>query len=198
MADDAAAVVAAQAAADAKAAADTAALKTAVEGAVRSSIEALTKESLAKQAEIDAAKAAEGKEPKPGAFDDMFRPSLEPAIKAGKDAEVAAAMAEDAVAFYTDPANASVLRHRTRIEQTVKDQRKRGNLISRKDAWNWLRGGDLYDELSKESLTAHEAKLEEARKAQTAGAGVTVPKFSKPFEQMETEELGKALGGVTF
>ena len=188
-----------EAAAASKAAADAASLKAAVEGAVKNTIETLAKEGAAKQAEAEAQRAADAAaQPKPGAFDDLFKPALEPVLKRGGDAEARAAIAEDAVQFYTDPANAAVFKYRAMIEQVVKDQQKRGYVVTRKDAWAWLRGGELYDELTGEVRTAHETKLEEARKASTAGPGVTVPKFAKPIDELKTDELGEALKGVTF
>ena len=190
-------VIAAETAAKA---ASEAATKSMVEGAVRSTIESLVKEGQARQAEVDAAKVAEAETAKAGAhpFADMVGPALEPAMKTARDAEAQARNATDAVAFYTDPTAGGLLKYRARIEQVVAEQAKRGNVISRKDAWNWLRGGELYDELSKESLALHEAKVKEAQAAATVGGGIQVPKFSKPVEQLNTDELGEALKGVAF
>ena len=78
---------------------DPKAVEAMVQGAVRTSIESLMKESQAKQAELDAAKAAEPKAAQPGPFDDMFKPALDPVLKSVRGAEVAASMAMDAVNF---------------------------------------------------------------------------------------------------
>ena len=122
---------------------DPKAVEAMVQGAVRSSIEQLVKEGQTRQADIEAAKADEPKPIAPGPFDEMFKPALEPVVKQAKDAEVRASMALDAVNFYTDPANGGVIKYRGKIEEVVQAQAKRGNLISRQDAWNWLRGGAL-------------------------------------------------------
>lgn len=182
---------------------DPKAIEQMVQGAVRTSIESLVKEGQTRQAELDATAAAEAAKAKTaadaGALGDIFKPALEPAMAMAKNAEMRAALAADAVDFYTTHANnPTIAKYRGKIEEVLASQLKRGNVISRKDAWNWLRGGELYDELSKESLTAHETKLEEARKAAAAGPSVTIPKFSKPIEQSTTEELGEALKGVIF
>ena len=174
-----------------------------VQGAVRTSIESLVKESQAKRAEEDATRTAEAEAAKARASTDamgeIFKPALEPALAASRSAELRATMAADAVDFYTtNAADPTVLKYRGKIEEVVNTQVKRGNLISRKDAWNWLRGGSLYDELSKETLTAHEAKIKAAQEAATVGPSVTMPKFSKPIEDLKTDELGEALRGVTF
>ena len=188
----------------AAAAASEAATKAMIEGAVRTSIESLVKEGQAKQAEAEAAKAAEvaraAEAGKVAAnpFAEMMAPALAPAMQAAKDAETRAMNAADAVAFYTDPTNAQVIKYRGKIEEVIQTQAKRGNLISRQDAWNWLRGGTLYDEISKETLTAHEAKVKAAQEASTVGGGVTMPKFAKPIEQLNTDELNDALRGVVF
>ena len=178
---------------------DPKALEAMVQGAVRSSIESLVKEGQTRQAELDAAKAAEPRVAQPGPFDEMFKPALEPVLKSVRDAEARANMAADAVNFYTDPGNAEVIAYRGKIEEVVQVQAKKGNIISRQDAWNWLRGGALYDEITKKTLTAHETKLEEARKATAAGAGAPAAvRFTKPIDEMKTDELGDALRGVTF
>ena len=178
---------------------DPQALEAMVQGAVKTSIESLVKEGAAKQKELEEAKAAEGQKPaQPGPFDEMFKPALDPVIKSVREAEARAAMAADSVDFYTNPENATAFKYRSRIEETVTAQARRGNLISRKDAWHWLRGGELHDELNKEGLTAHEVKLQAAREASAAGPSTTVPKFTKPIAEMKTDELGEALKGVTF
>ena len=183
---------------------DPAAIEKMVQGAVRSSIEAMVKEGQARQAEAETAKAAEdaagqaGKAAATNPFAEMVQPILEPTTKAVRDLETRTALATDAVAFYTDPANATAHKYRAQIEKIVTDQQKRGNLVARSDAWKYLRGGDLYDELGKESLTAHEQKIKEAQAASAAGPSTTVPKFSKPIDDMNTEELGTALKGVAF
>jgi hypothetical protein len=171
-----------------------------VQGAVRTSIEALVKEGQAKQAEIAAAKAAEaaGAAPAPTPFDDMLRPVLEPAFKAAKSAETRAAMAADAVAFLTDPANAQAMPYRQRIAEVIAQQAQKGTYVSMKDAWNWLRGGELYDSIVKEQEVGYAAKVEEARKAATVGASTPVFRATKPIDDMNTEELGAALKGLPF
>ena len=174
-----------------------------VQGAVRTSIEALVKEGQTKRADEDAARAAEAEAAKARASTDamgeIFKPALEPALAASRNAELRATMATDAVDFYTThAADPTVLKYRGKIEEVVAAQVKRGNLISRNDAWSWLRGGALYDELSKDTLTAHEAKIKAAQEAATVGPSITVPKFSKPIENLNTDELGDALKGVAF
>lgn len=179
---------------------DPKAIEAMVQGAVRTSIEQLVKDSQAKQAEVDAESAArKAAEPKTDPMGDLFKPALEPAMAAARNAETRAALAADAVDFYTaNAANPDVLKHRGKIEKVVTEQLKKGNVISRTDAWSWLRGGELYEELGKERLTAHEQKLKEAREAQAAGPSTTVPKFTKPIDELKTDELGEVLKGVTF
>ena len=170
-----------------------------VQGAVRTSIESLVKEGQARQAEAEAEKANAPKAPAPDAMGDLFKPALEPAFQAAKNAETRAALAADAVDFYTSRINdPAVMKHRDKIEAIVTTQLKRGNLVSRADAWKYLRGGDLYEDLTKEALTTHEQKIKEAQAAAAAGPSVSVPKFSKPIDQSSTEELGEALKGITF
>ena len=193
-----------QVAAAETAARSTAELKAMVEGAVKTSISDLIKEGQAKQDALKATEVAEAeaarKRTTEGAnpFADLIKPSLEPVLEAAKAAEARAIGAADSVNFYTDPAHAAVIKYRPQIEKFVAEQAKRGNSITRKDAWNWLRGGELYDELSKESLAAHETKVKEAQAAATVGGSIQVPKFSKPVEQLNTDELGEALKGVPF
>ncbi len=183
---------------------DPAAIEKMVQGAVRTSIEAMAKEGQTRQAEADAAKAQAdqagqaGKAAATNPFAEMIQPVLEPTMKTVRDLETRTALAADAVTFYTDPANATAHKYRAQIEKIVTEQQKRGNLVARTDAWKYLRGGDLYDELGKESLTAHEQKIKEAQAASAAGPSTTVPKFSKPIDDMNTDELGTALKGVAF
>ena len=167
-----------------------------IQDAVRTSIEGFVTEARAKQAEAEAIEAAKVK---PTGMDEMFRPHLEPALAAARNAEARANLAADAAEFYTDAKNAVAMEFRPKIEETVMAQAKRGNLISRKDAWNWLRGGELYDERGKRSETAHEAKIKAAQEAATAGAGVgPATRITKPLDDMKTDELGEALRGVRF
>ena len=193
----AAATAATAAAADAK-------MAEMVQGAVRSSIEQLVKEGQGKAQEQAAARAAEeaakmaGGRPAATPFEEMIRPALEPAFKAAKDAETRAAMAADTVAFLTDPANAQAMPYRQRIAEVVAQQAQRGNPTSMKDAWNWLRGGELYDSIVKEQEAGYAAKVEEAKKAATVGASTPVFRATKPIDDMNTEELGAALKDLPF
>ena len=177
---------------------DPKAVEAMVQGAVRTSIESLMKESQAKQAEADAAQAAEPKAAQPGPFDDMFKPALDPVLKSVRGAEVAASMAMDAVNFYQDPENQEALPFRGKIEGVISGQLKKGNVISRADAWNWLQGGELKKDIRAGWETAHAAKLKAANEATAAGPSSSVVKFSKPMDEMKTDELGDALKGVTF
>ena len=203
MAEQTAEQVAAEAAAVAAKTQSDTALKEMVAGAVRTGIDSIVKEAQTKRAEEETARAAEAEAVKARASTDamseIFKPALEPALAASRNAELRATMAADAVDFYTThAADPTILKYRGKIEEVIVAQLKRGNLISRKDAWNWLRGGELYDDLSKETLTAHEAKVKAAQEASTVGTSVTMPTFSKPFDELETDELGKALRGVSF
>ena len=176
---------------------DPKAVEAMVQGAVRTSIEALVKEGQAKQAEIKAAEAAGT--PRPATpFDEMLRPALEPALAAAKSAETRAMMAADTVAFLTDPVNAQAMPYRQRIAEVVNQQAQKGNLITMKDAWNWLRGGELYDSIVKGQEEGYAAKIEEAKKAATVGASTPVFRATKPIDDMNTEELGAALKGLPF
>lgn len=191
-------VAAAVAAADASKAAD-AKMAEMVQGAVKSSLEQIVKEGQAKAAEARAtADAAQAGERVTTPFDEMVRPALEPALAAAKNAEIRAAMAADTVAFLTDPANVQAMPHRQRIAEVVAQQAQKGNPISMKDAWNWLRGGELYDTIVKEQEAGYAAKIEEARKAGTVGASTPVFRAAKPIDDMNTDELGAALKGVPF
>lgn len=175
------------------------AMEAMVQGAVRTSIEALMKEGAEK---AEAAKTEEARRAAEaagsGVLNEAFRPALEPALKAAKDAELRAAHAADSVEFYTNPENQPAFKYRAKIEQIVGEQAKRGNQVSRADAWKYLRGGELYGELSKEAEVGYAAKIEEARKATAAGPSTSVPKFSKPVEELTTEELGTAMKGLVF
>ena len=179
---------------------DPKAVEALVQGAVKTSIEAMVKEGQAQQAEAvrlkaeaDAAKATTETP-----FAEMIRPALEPALKAAKDAETRAAMATDAVAFYTDPSNADAMVHRTRISEVVAQQAQKGNYITLKDAWHWLRGGELHETITKQYEDGYTAKIEEAKKAQTVGASTPVFRPAKPIDDMNTDELGAALKGIPF
>jgi len=187
---------------------DPKAMETLVQGAVKSSLDALVKEGQANQArmnaekgEQDAAAAAAADAAKRGQdpFSSVLEPHLAPALKAARDAEQRANMAADAATFYTDPANASVAKYRAKIEDVVQAQAKRGNIITRVDAWNWLRGGELYQPLQEEYIASHTAKLEEARKASAAaGSAPATLQLKKPLMEMETAELGEAIKGMSF
>lgn len=192
-------VAAAEVATAAAAAAD-AKLVGLVQGAMKSSLEQLVKEGQDKQAELAAAKAAEAASVTTAAtpFDDILRPALEPAFKAAKNAETRAMMAADTVTFLTDPANAQALPYRARIAEVVAQQALKGNFIPMKDAWNWLRGGELYDSIVKGQEEGYAAKIEEAKKAATVGASTPVFRATKPIDDMNTEELGAALKGLPF
>ena len=178
---------------------DPKAVEAMVQGAVKSSIEQLVKEGQAKAAEARAAEAAtKTGERVASPFDEMVRPALEPALAAAKNAETRAAMAADTVAFLTDPANVQAMPHRARIAEVVAQQAQKGNFITMKDAWNWLRGGELYDTIVKDQEAGYAAKIEEARKAATVGASTPVFRAAKPIDDMNTDELGAALKGVPF
>lgn len=187
---------------DASPAFDPKAIEAMVQGAVRTSIEAMVKEGQTKQAvaaedqaAADAAKKAAASDP----MSDMFKPVLEPALAAARAAETRALLAQDAVDFYTtNAADPVVQKYKAKIEEVVTTQMKRGNLISRRDAFNWLRGGELFDEIQKDTLTEHETKIKAAQAAATAGPSVAVPKFTKPIDQLNTDELATALKDVTF
>ena len=56
----------------------------------------------------------------------------------------------------------------------------------------------LYEELGQQSLTAHEAKLKAAQEASAAGPSAPAVRFTKPIDDMKTDELGDALKGVVF
>ena len=174
-----------------------------VQGAVKSSIEQLVKEGQAKAQEQAQARAAEeaartAGTRTPSPFEEMVQPALAPALRAAKDAETRALMASDTVAFLTDPANAQAMPHRARISEVVAQQAQKGNLITMKDAWNWLRGGELYDTIVKDQEAGYAAKIEEAKKAATVGASTPVFRATKPIDDMNMEELGAALKGVPF
>ena len=184
---------------------DPNAIKTMIEGAVKTSLEALIKEGAAHQetqrAEQAAAEAAAeaAKQTAANPFQTMVEPAVAPALKAARDAEASASAASDAVNFYLDPANAVAAPYRVKIEQVVAAERKQGRSVSRADAWKWLRGGELYDDLHKTALESHDKQIEEARKASAAGQGTQVPlQFKKPLEQLETKELDEALRDIRF
>ena len=179
---------------------DPKAIEALVQGAVKNSIEAMVKEGQTRQSELADAKAREdaAKATTETPFAEMIRPALEPALKAAKDAETRAAMATDAVAFYTDPSNADAMIHRARISEVVAQQAQKGNYITLKDAWHWLRGGELHETITKQHEEGYTAKIEEAKRAQTVGASTPVFRPAKPIDDMNTEELGAALKNVPF
>jgi protein subunit release factor B len=107
-------------------------------------------------------------------------------------------LAADAAEFYTSPKNASAVEFRDKIEEVVQAQAKRGNLVNRKDAWAYLRGGDLYETLQTRGAEAQAAKIKEAQAAAAAGPGANTPRFSKPIDQLNTDELGEALKDMRF
>ena len=177
---------------------DPKAMEAMVQGAVRSTLDQYVKDAEAKRAEAVP-------EPKPatepvegGPYAELFKPALEPVLKSAKSAEVAASMAMDAVNFYQDPENQEALPYRGKIEGVISGQLKKGNVISRADAWNWLQGGELKKDIRAGWETAHAAKLKAANEATAAGPSSSVVKFSKPMDEMKTDELGDALKGVTF
>ena len=179
---------------------DPKAVETMIQGAVKTSLESLIKEGAARQqqkADDDAAAEAQ-KTQAANPFQSMVEPAIAPALKAAKDAETRANMAADAVAFYTDSSNAEASKYRDKIEQVVQAQLKQGIMTSRADAWRWLRGGELYAEVTKGVVDAHTKQIEDARLASAAGPGTTVPVFKKPMEEHSTEELGTALKGLVF
>ena len=170
-----------------------------IQAAVKTSITAFVEEARAKQAEEKAAAEAEERRKAGGGLDEMFRPQMEPAIQAAKGAEACAFLAEDAVNFYTDPKNADAMEHRGKIDKVVQDQAKRGNLVTRADAWLYLRGGELYETVTTKKSEAAAAKIKEAQEAAAAGAGIAQPvRFTKPLESLTTDELGAALKDVRF
>ena len=133
------------------------------------------------------------------AFAEMLRPVLEPTIRAAGDAVAQAAQAQDAMMFYMDSKNAEAMTYRDKIEDVVQTQLKKGNVVNRKDAWNWLRGGELYDTLQKGRDTVRVEKEAEASRAAAVGAGSPRQiNLSKPIEGMNSAELGEALRGVSF
>lgn len=174
---------------------DPKAIEGMIQGAVKTSIENFVTEARAKQAE---AKAAEEAAARPSGMDEMFRPHLEPALKAARDAEARAMLAADSAEFYTDPKNVDATEFRPKIEEVVMAQAKRGNLITRKDAWYYLRGGELHETLNTKRAESYAAKIKEAQAAEAAGPSIQVPKFAKPIESLNTDELGAALKDVRF
>lgn len=170
-----------------------------IQEAVKNSMGEFVREARARQAEAQAAKDAEdAAKLRPSGLDEMFRPHLEPALNAARAAEARALLAADSAEFYTNPKMVQAVEFREKIEEVVQAQAKRGNLISRKDAWNWLRGGDLYDTLQTRSAETQAAKIKEAQAATATGPGVTAPKFTKAIDEMNTDELGAALKDVRF
>lgn len=170
-----------------------------VQQAVKASMEQFIKDAQARQAEANEAKAAEeAAKARPGGFDEMFKPQLEPALQAAKAAEHRSIMATDAVEFYTNPKFAEAATYREKVEALVQDQAKRGNIVSRKDAWSYLRGGELYDTIQAKGDEARAAKIKAAQEAEAAGPGVTAPKFAKPMGELTTDELGAALKDMRF
>jgi len=176
------------------------AIKASLAGFIQEGKAAQEAQETAKQDQAAADKAAadaaaRGVDP----FRQALEPHLDPMMKQVREAEVRAAMAADAATFYTDGKNASALPHREKIEALVTAQAKKGNVISRLDAWKYLRGGELYEPLQKEYTEAAAAKIKAAEEASTVSAGVYVGRpLPKPMGDMSTEELGKALHGVEF
>jgi len=178
-----------------------------VQGAVKSGLEQMVSE--AKKAQDDAAAAAAAEEARKkaqgdqsSAVGDWLKPHLQPMDENLKTLDHRTTMAQDAAVFYTDERNKEAFEYRERVEEVVQREAKRGNVISRKDAWNWLRGGELYDTIQKKRdesrVAAEQQKIKEAQDAQTAGPSVGSVRFEKDPEQMSTDELGKALSGVKF
>jgi hypothetical protein len=188
--------------ADTKPAFDPDAIKSMVEGAVRTSLEAIA--AKAQQEQADAAAVAAQNKPADAnkgqdLIGEMIKPHLESTLKAAKDAETRALHAADAAQFYTDPGNAEAVGYRAKIEQVVGDQLKRGNSISRNDAWKWLRGGELYEDIQKRRDDSRKLKEEEAKFATAAGAGAQRGgQQTKPIGTMSTDELGETLRGISF
>jgi len=176
-----------------------AALADMVQGAIKQGLENLAKEVQAHQAkQAQSGEEPPKPEPKPDSIQEWLRPALEPTEKAVKQIEQRAAMVQDSVGFYTDAKNQDAFEFRDKIEDVVTNQARQGNIISRKDAWNWLRGGELYDTLQKRSLDATTLKMKEAQDAQTVGPSLQALKLAKSPEQMTSDELGSALKGISF
>ena len=170
-----------------------------VQQAVKASMGEFVKEAQARQAEAKAAEDAEAaSRARPAGFEEMFKPHLDPISQVAKAAEHRAIMATDAVEFYTNPKFAEAATYREKVESLVQEQAKKGNIVSRKDAWAYLRGGELYDTIQAKTDETRAAKIKLAQEAEVAGPGVTAPKFAKPITELTTDELGAALKDVRF
>lgn len=182
------------------AAVDTSAIMTQVAEAIKAGLTDLGKQATDAKTAQDAAAVAETQRGTINpAFAEMLRPVLEPTIRAAGDAVAQAQQAQDAMMFYTGGANPEALQYRDKIEDVVQTQLKKGNVVSRKDAWNWLRGGELYDTLQKSRDTSRVEKEAEASRAAAVGAGSPRQiNLSKPIDSMNSSELGEALKGVSF
>lgn len=178
------------------------AIKAMVEGAVKTSLEGVLAKARQEQEEAAALKAQQTQVETTTGKDiigDIVKPHLEVTLKAAKDAETRAMLAADAATFYTDPGNMDAVEYRGKIEEVMTAQLKRGNVISRSDAWRWLRGGELYDEINKKRDASRAKKEEEAKYAMTAGSSVQRPAPNqKPADQMSTQELTDTLRGISF
>ena len=183
---------------------DPEALKTMVEGAVKTSLDAVLARAKQEQDELAAVAAAtkDGEKKAASAGQDvmgeLIRPHLESTLKAAKDAETRALLAADAATFYTDPGMAEALPYRAKIEEVVAVHAKKGVTVGRVDAWKWLRGGELYEDIDKARQTARQKKEEDAKYATAAGAGSVRGggQQMKPIETQTTDELTKTLEGM--
>ena len=170
-----------------------------VQEAVKASMEQFVKDAQARQADAKAQEDADAAaKARPAGFEEMFRPHLDPAIQAAKAAEHRSIMATDAVEFYTNPKYAEATTYRDKVETLVQEQAKKGNIVSRKDAWSYLRGGELYDTIQAKNDESRAAKIKAAQEAEVAGPGIATPKFAKPIHELTTDELGAALKDVRF
>ena len=182
------------------AAVDTTQIMSQVAEAIKAGLTDLGKQATEAKTAQEAAAAAETQRGTINpAFAEMLRPVLEPTIRAAGDAVAQAAQAQDAMMFYMDSKNAEAMTYRDKIEDVVQTQLKKGNVVNRKDAWNWLRGGELYETLQKGRDTVRVEKEAEASRAAAVGAGSPRQiNLSKPIEGMNSSELGEALKGVSF
>lgn len=134
----------------------------------------------------------------PDPMEQLIAPYVTPALTR---VALTAEAAMDAATFYADPSNAKALKYRDKIEEKFLEMAGSGRPVPRRDVWNWLRGGPLYQTILEDEIKDRDAQLEAARHAQTAGAGsprVPAAGSRKSAWEMDDNELRDTLKDVAF
>jgi hypothetical protein len=134
-------------------------------------------------------------QPQPDPLRDVLAPYLAPIAQF---LNLKAELAADAAVFYPNRPEAAPFRQR--IEEVVMDQANRGRPITREQAWSYLRGSELFDQLLEKTMKERQDAASRARNNTMLGPGLT----RSPGQPMKSaidatdEELENALKNVPF